>query len=285
MGKSGSKVEAGSYTVHKPEYLFRGKSYADWVTDWFNWFLSVDPDAHNAGPVVFLRSFPFPTSNARNSTGLDQLNSTNEMIGQRKGKMYMNNPNVMAGADRLQITEDQAVMFPIINAYYIATEPFADLGYMHSYTGPAIDHGDNPPEAKQIQINKKDFAPGIDMKHFRIVTSVFTAVVPDADYGDSLKDFLEVPIPAGNYPAVVEGYFVLLTFVTSQQREIFTIHSKARGPRASRGPYFAELYYEIEVFEGHKLASTISPARNDGIIANLLDTAEKEKGKVSAFLE
>ncbi len=44
------------------------------------------------------------------------------------------------------------------------------------------------------------------------MTPVFTAVVPEADYGRSLKDFLEESVPTGHHPAIVDGYFVLMTF-------------------------------------------------------------------------
>ena len=67
------------------------------------------------------------------------------------------------------------------------------------------------------------------MAEFRINTPIFTAVVPDVQYGRSLKDFLEEsPIDPGVYPAMVEGYFVILRFLKTGN---YWIHSWAGAPR------------------------------------------------------
>ena len=50
----------GAYKIVNPHRLYLGKSYSDWTTDWFNWFLSADADKRNSGPVVFLRSVGLP---------------------------------------------------------------------------------------------------------------------------------------------------------------------------------------------------------------------------------
>ena len=50
----------GTYKIINPERLYLGKTYSDWTTDWFNWFLSANADRRNAGPVVFLRSRGLP---------------------------------------------------------------------------------------------------------------------------------------------------------------------------------------------------------------------------------
>jgi hypothetical protein len=42
------------YEVLDPNQLHFGKSYSEWVCDWFNWFISVDADSRNSGPVVFI---------------------------------------------------------------------------------------------------------------------------------------------------------------------------------------------------------------------------------------
>ena len=48
------------WEVKKPNELYLGKSDSDWVTDWFNWFISADADRRISGPVVFLRSWGLP---------------------------------------------------------------------------------------------------------------------------------------------------------------------------------------------------------------------------------
>ena len=83
------------------------------------------------------------------------------------------------------------------------------------------------------------------MENFRIATPIFTAIVPEAPYGTSIKDFLEdSPIPPGSYPALVEGYSVILKFTKTGS---YWIHAWASAPRERSGPYFSELLYQIEV--------------------------------------
>src|SRR5262249_28972382 len=100
-----------------PRYLYFGRSYSDYATDWFNWFLSSHADNRNAGPVVFLRSKHIPDRpdqqydlqvSAYNKTSVrDEFSPT----------LYVNEPNLRVGADRVQIFDDQAVFVPIIVAY------------------------------------------------------------------------------------------------------------------------------------------------------------------------
>jgi hypothetical protein len=68
------------------------------------------------------------------------------------------------------------------------------------------------------------------MKNFRITTPIFMAVAPEAPHGTSIKDFLEEgSIPAGTYPASVDGHFVMLKFKNPSR---YLIHSWARCKRA-----------------------------------------------------
>jgi len=102
-----SPVKGGSsrndvYEVIKPNELYLGKTYGGWVCDWINWLFSIDPDKHNDGHVVFLRSLPF-SSQPGYAMGLD--------------------PMIMVGNDKLEIFDDQAVLFPVIMAYWAATDP------------------------------------------------------------------------------------------------------------------------------------------------------------------
>jgi hypothetical protein len=163
--------------------------------------------------------------------------------------LYVNDPNIRIGSEKLQIFEDQAVLIPIIVAYSLSlpNELFKDWGRMQEFTGLTIDYGDNPPGEQQLTINGNPVNLGaLSMKQFRIVTPIFTAVVPDAPYGTSLKDYLEdSPIAPGSYPALVEGYFVMLKFL----RGSYWIHSWASAPREIARPYFSELLYQIEVRE------------------------------------
>lgn len=115
------------------------------------------------------------------------------------------------------------------------------------------------------------------MESFRITTPIFTAVVPETQYGRSAKDFIEeAPVAAGNYPAMVDGYFILCKFTKGN----YWIHSWASGPREARGPYFSELLYQIEVLERREPNMRVTrrrPSRNERIIRQTLDLKLKDR--------
>ena len=147
----------GTYKIINPERLYLGKTYSDWTTDWFNWFLSANADRRNAGPVVFLRSRGLPDA----ATGAYISDVPNHGVGgidtskpvsmdSEYNLSYINDPNIRIGGDRLQIYLDQAVFIPIIVAYSFALfEPYKDWGRMQDRTGLTIDYGDNPPNERQ----------------------------------------------------------------------------------------------------------------------------------------
>jgi hypothetical protein len=243
------------YKISDPSKLQFGKSYSEWVCDWFNWFISVDADSRNSGPVVFLRSYGLPDTSSVGSeldaTGQgSELNVPPNMMSMQSNYsgMHLNLPNIRIGDNRLRIFDDQFVLVPIINSYWVKYDPSVneDWGTMEEYTSIAINYGEEPPHKTQLTINDVpvDLGAAQDLRDFRINTSVFTAVVPDTDPGRSVKDFLGHPMPAGNYPALVQGYFVMISF---EPDRTYWIHSWGEAPPDVRGPYFAELLYEIEV--------------------------------------
>ena len=166
--------------------------------------------------------------------------------------MHPNIPNIRIGDNRLQIFDDQCVLIPIINSYWVKYDPSVneDWGSMDQYTSIAIGYGEEPPDKSQSEIdgNPVDLGEALreepDLRKFRINTSVFTAVVPETDPGRSVKDFLGHPMPSGNYPAVVQGYFVMVRFTDNRTH---SIHSWGEAPPDVRGPYFAERLYQLEV--------------------------------------
>jgi len=283
----------GSYKVVNPRFLLRGKSYSEWTADWFNWFISADADKRTSGPVVFLRSHGLPnkTTGAFMSEVPDQPGGTDSISSQPStgveyGGIYNNDPNIRIGSDRLQIYDDQFVFVPIITAYEESAEPFKDWGWMLDFTGLTIDNGDNPPGRNQLTINNRsvELGLGLDMTDFRIITPIFPAVVPDVQYGRSIKDFLEdSPIPPGTYSAMVDGYFVILKFTPGR----YWVHSRASAPRERSGPYFSELLYQIDV-EKREVKPNIGlfrsgtptrrrPARNERLFRRILAKKLKDR--------
>jgi hypothetical protein len=240
----------GVRRVFGRDEIYAGKTYSSWLTDWFNWFLSADADERNFGPVVFLRASSTPSSfNGGKGSQLIGDSGVSNIYSDdpNYSRQYANEPNVRIGGDRLRIKENQAVLIPVIVSFEIARKPYYDWGSMSDFTGLTIDYGDNPPENQQLVIDDKpfnDLGEDLDLKNFRVVTPIFPAVVPETDYGRSVKDFLEEAFNPGVYPAIVEGYFVLLQF---EGGATYFVRSYASAPREVRGPYFSELVYQIQV--------------------------------------
>ncbi len=277
--------EGGKYRLVNPHSLYRGKSYSEWTTDWFNCFLSADADKRTSGPVVFLRSHGLPNS----KTAASDAPPPNQVTDSDYPTTYVNDPNIRVGSDRLQIFHDQAVFVPIIVGYEMGgtVSQYRDWGNMQDFTGLLIDNGDNPPAPYQITVDNVPIhledgeeKTVLRMEDFRITTPIFTAVVPEAPYGTSIKDFLEEgPIPAGTYPAMVDGYFVILRFNPGS----YWVHSWASAGREARGPYFSELLYQIDVGTRsvpHGSITAMRPARNQALFARIQKT-KTEHGELT----
>ena len=272
----------GDYQVQDPRVLYRGKGYGEWCSDWFNWFISANADKRNSGPVVHLRSLGIPKSTEEERSEMDDGSGSNTIGVAQRNPRYVNRPNIRVGGDGLQIFEDQAVLCPIIISYWVASEPYVDWGYMQDYTGTTLDNGDNPPTDKQLTINGQPivFPAGLKMKDFRILSSVFTAVIPESGYGISVKDFLEMPASPGQYAALVEGYFVMLKFKPGT----YYIHSWASAPREAPGPYYSELLYQIDVLEERPPRGSLTkfhPLQFEAIMSSILF----EKAKTGELTE
>jgi hypothetical protein len=279
------------YSVLDPNLLYRGKSYSDYATDWFNWFLTPNADQRNSGPVVFLKSKRIPDRSTQVynlEVGIQTTTGATSSASGMYSYPYLNEPNVRIGTDRLQIFEDQAVFVPIIVAYAMNS----DWGYLQEYCGVTIDNGDNPPDLFQLTVNNDtlmlpDDLPGGggDFSDFRIATPIFQAVVPDAPYGVSLKDFLEDgPVQPGFYPAMVTGYFVMLKF----GRGSYWVHSWASAGREIRGDYFSELLYQIEVLPRpecipHHRITVTRPAAFQGLLDRAVKNMIDETGPEFQF--
>jgi hypothetical protein len=191
--------------------------------------------------------------------------------------LYVNEPNIRIGSNRLQIFKDQALFVPVWVCYLFANAPYMDWGYMQDVLGFMIDNGDNPPETFQLTIDEEavKLPSGSEtLDEYRIRTPIFTARVPDSPYGTSLKDFLEEgQIQPGSYPAMVDGYFVMLSNFEVGEH---WVHSWASAGRDERGvvPYFSELLFEIEVIERppnykHGRQTVTFPPQFEGVAAEL----------------
>ena len=115
------------------------------------------------------------------------------------------------------------------------------------------------------------------MLPYRVRTPIVTAVVPDAAYGRSVKDFIEEgPIEPGTYPAMLEGYFVMLRFTQGT----YWVHSWASAPRETTGTYFSELLYQIEVIPRRTpqfKTTRWRPSLNESILRKILERKDKSE--------
>ncbi len=278
---------SGEYNIVSPDTLYLGKSYSDYANDWLNWLLSTKADNRNSGPVVFLSSKHIPNSTTQLGRNFFDLVKVSEAATTRATsssafdsansgapKLYVNEPHIRIGNNRLQIFENQAVFVPVGVCYLFANEPYMDWGYMQDFLGLMIDSGDNPPDTIQLTINNEPITlpSGLStLSEFRIRTPIFTALVPDSPYGTSLKDFLEEgQIPPGPHPIMVDGYFVMLQLKQGR----YWVHSWFSAGREVRGPYFSELLYQIEVCERpkcdpHGRLTVVRPAQFQGEAALL----------------
>lgn len=297
---SGPYQAKGGYEILNPNLNYRGKSYSLWACDWFNWLLAADADKHTFGPVVFLRANLTPNSTSKVVSDIVYgLDKKAELVSSYQDdpyypKNYTNLPNVKVAGDRLEIFEDQAVFWPIITTYEIATKPYIDFGLMQDYCGPLIDYGDDPPDQSLITIDTNPIKFDIGIQNFRITSPIFPAIAPDTEYGRSVKDFLEMNLPYGHYFAMVEGYFLMIKFNSGHT---YALHSIASAPRETRGPYVAELLYEITVHARDNKRSFVPPVgitgirseRHSGVITQILSekvkTNELEDVRANFLLE
>jgi hypothetical protein len=280
----------GEYSVVTTDTEYLGKSYSDYASDWFNWLISANANNRNSGPVVFLSSKHIPDTTTEAGRNFFDLIRVSESATSRASAsdpnsgaptLYINEPHIRIGSNRLQIFEDQAVFCPVGVCYKFANAPYMDWGYMQDDLGLAMDSGDNPPDTIQLTINNESITlPSglLNLSEYRIRTPIFMAVVPDSPYGTSLKDFLEEgQIPPGSYPAMVDGYFVLLQL----KRGRYWVHSWFGAGREVRGPYFSELLYQIEVIERskcdpHGRITVVRPAEFQGEAARLVKRMEAD---------
>jgi hypothetical protein len=273
-----------SYETLDPTQVHFGKTYSSIVEEWFNWFLTTDADKRISGQVVFLRAAGVPLEDNGSGSGKDEDVTSTYAGDQYFARRYKNDPNVRVGRDKLQICINQAVLVPIIMAYAEASKPYVDYGFMQDYNGSAIDYGSNPPDVGQLTINGQSIVlpRGREMRDFRIATPVFTAVVPEADYGRSIKDYLQMELPSGHYPAIVEGYFVLIKFA---KPGTYVVYSYANAGRETQGgSYFSELLYEIQVNECEEIVSIGHPPFKSQRNASIILATIKEKVKAGELL-
>jgi hypothetical protein len=260
------------HKVNSPNVLYRGKSYNDWIKDYFTWYFSDDPDSHNTGPVVFLKSVPsgHPYSSKAN-TGI---------IAEGEIPDNMREPNVRVGRDKLDIYLDQAILIPAIVAYFSATGPSDTIHTLQNFVRDAAANSDNPPRKEQILIDG-DPIDVLNMRHYSFETDLFTLTVPDVPPGRSYATYVEYPpLMTGNWPTIGSGYFFLVTF---DEPGTHIVQSRAKGKKYLDGrDYYADLFYEIVVHDTPILPKPTFDFNTERRTAIMLKKIKDKKEELSA---
>ena len=114
----------------------------------------------------------------------------------------------MVGNDKIEIFSDQAILAPVMGSNMDADEPGVTEEYMRAWVRNAIDNGDNPPKSYQLIINDEPIFDDEDgLAEFRIETPLFQLMVPEVEFGASLKDFMEIPYKSGTLPFDIQWLF------------------------------------------------------------------------------
>ncbi len=225
---------------------YRGKTYSQWIQDWCNWFYMANPDAYNNEPwndIKFLRSFPSPSKIA-------EIDPTRP-VKYEGSAMHRHSTATMVGRDRIIMYDDQAILFPVMLAIWVGSEPDIEYSRMQMWVHSQNFISDDPPLPTNFTIDGAplDLPKDKQIREYKTDTGMFNLRIPNADYGTSLKDFVIDPASPGLYPAYCQGYFFLVDGFEARPRR-YTIFSIARGAPYSGGEYHASFLYEIEVIPG-----------------------------------
>jgi hypothetical protein len=216
---------ASDYRIIAPNSLYGNKTYADYLKGFWRWLYSVDCDSNNSGDVVFLRGVAKPDSNESG---------------------YIGRPVVRVGDNGLTISKDQAVFFCNITTN---TEAFGERedDQEPQLRGACLAdlRQSRIPDTKQILIDGKEIKlpVGSSPSDFRTVTDEYILQVPEAQYGSTIAEYMDVVLPPDEYRCVASAYCFLIEFDPGEH----TVYSLGQGKPWKRGDYVSELLYEIKV--------------------------------------
>jgi hypothetical protein len=229
-------VRPSGYRVISPETTYQGKTYANYLAEYWNWLYSINCDSHNIGDVFFCRGVEFPEAPA---------------------KSYARGPVVRVADNRLTISSDQAVFFSAMTSNAEAVGDHLDYIDRDLRAQCNLDlNAAGVPNKTQILIDGKPIVLDADIEKYRIVTSEYVLNVPSSEYGTTIAPFMDVVLDPGDYRCVAAGYSFLLQFEPGEH----TIYSVASGKPWGEGDYISELMYEVNVLSTDSFSRRM-PAR------------------------
>jgi hypothetical protein len=180
--------------------IYRGRTFGDWTTDWWNWVISEDPDYWQTGPVHFLSP-----GFARDDKGRTVNSSQN-----RSGKLV---PGTFVTKTEI-VFSDQAILLPVLNTMVDSKNfPYLDSSDKLRREARGDNDASPPLKDKSFTVDKETLfdGSGKDWNSLRVESPVFTLRVPDVSPGVSNKDRFDIPLVyPGEFNAVADGYWVFI---------------------------------------------------------------------------
>ena len=171
-----------TYRVIDPNTLFRTKTYADYLAEFWKWLYSANCDRYNGGDVAFLRGVSIGTDAAKGYIGGPVINVVDNAltISKEQGVFFCNiTTNTEAINEREHYSETQ-----------LRGKCIADLNQSTLPTNEQILINKVP---IQLPKDNKDNSNGENrMNAFRTITSEFFLTVPDTQYGESVTPYMDV---------------------------------------------------------------------------------------------
>jgi hypothetical protein len=189
-----------SFNVFENSDVYRGRTFGEWTSDWWNWVVSEDPNYSQTGPVHFLSP-----GFARDDKGRTLLESTNPQ-GQRVFGTFVFSSEL--------IFSDQAILLPVLNTM-VDSKHFPYLDTPDKMRREVRGDNDASPRLQDNSFTIDDESlqgnTGKDWSSLRVESPVFTLRVPDVPPGISNKDKFDVPLVyPGDHTAVADGFWVFI---------------------------------------------------------------------------
>lgn len=203
------------YEIVGPNENFRGRSYGEWASEWWNWLVSDEPDRYSMDdPIIFLRA------------------NIDYGFVEGRGRIHTGKHHDRRNSRKIKIFDDTAIFFPVIEAEfsygdkypedvsktvktekemrYLARKDINEGGSM----GATIRRG-NGPRSPIVR----------NLKEYRAESPLFKLSVSEKN---PLRNKMEVVHDPGTFQAVTDGYWILIKCLHSSD-VLYEIHFEAEG--------------------------------------------------------
>ena len=215
--------------VIPPEQNFRGLTYGNWASIWWNWLLSRDPEHFNGYEILFLRG-----------------NVSYGPVGGVKGA-----PRDLAGTSYFDRSGEKGekiwgrtpVFFPVVNSMYCLGDIYEGIKLTEeedlrfAARKDIVEGGDMRAEISS-GINRRRRVVN-DIKKYLIESPLFDLTV---SCKSTLRHKMENTLRPGKFKCVTVGYYILIESLSPGE---YHLKFEAKG----RGNYYSKSVYDITVEE------------------------------------